>query len=132
MKKFIVVLNKKVNDYEFGEKRDIVRKKIGEEFKEYKKTIYDVNTTDAYKGYHVFYDDNNKFEAIEIYDGEIYCEGMKIFPGTVENAKKVIDDLIEDDFGIISEKYSVGITTSEDNEDDIDVILFGRKDYYKL
>ena len=36
MKKFIVVLNKKVNDYEFGEKRDIVRKKIGEEFKEYK------------------------------------------------------------------------------------------------
>ena len=132
MKKFTVVLNQKVNDYKFGEKRIAVRKKIGEDFKEYKKTIYDSNTTDAYKGYHVFYDDNDNFEAIEIYNGEVYCNGVKIFPGTLDNAKKIITDLKEDDFGIISENYSVGISTCPDNDNEIDAILFGKINYYKL
>ena len=87
-----------------------------------------VNTTDNFKFCHVAYDENNKCEAIEIFDeSEVYVNGSLIFPTDFETAKKVIEDLEEDDDGLISISKSIGIYAPCG---DMESIVFGKEGYY--
>lgn len=125
--RFDAVPTVSVNGVKFGMSREKVRSLLGvaEEFYKFKD---DVNTTDDFGFCHVFYDENNECEAIEIFDEvEVYVNGSLVFPTDFETAKKVIEDFEEDDDGLISISKSIGIYAPYGR---MESILFGKDGYY--
>ena len=116
-----------VNEVKFGMNREKVRSLL-EAATEFYKFDDDINTTDDFEVCHVFYDENDKCEAIEIfYESEVYVNGSLIFPTDFETAKKVIEDFEEDADGLISISKSIGIYAPYGN---MEGILFGKAGYY--
>ena len=125
--RFDAVPTVSVNGVKFGMSREKVRSLLGTAAEFYKGKDA-VNTTDNFKFCHVAYDENNKCEAIEIFDeSEVYVNGSLIFPTDFETAKKVIEDLEEDDDGLISISKSIGIYAPCG---DMESIVFGKEGYY--
>lgn len=125
--RFDAVPTVSVNGVTFGMSREKVRSLLGTAT-EFCKGKDAVNTTDNFKFCHVAYDENNKCEAIEIfYESEVYVNGTLIFPTDFETAKKVIEDLEEDDDGLISISKSIGIYAPCG---DMESIVFGKEGYY--
>ena len=125
--RFDAVPTVSVNVVAFGMSREKVRSLLGTAAEFYKGKDA-VNTTDNFKFCHVAYDENNKCEAIEIFDeSEVYVNGSLIFPTDFETAKKVIEDLEEDDDGLISISKSIGIYAPCG---DMESIVFGKEGYY--
>ena len=114
-----------VNGIKFGTGRDKVREKLGA-YKEFKKTPFSENSTDDFGYCHVYYDNENKFEAIEIFDAEVYIGDRKVFPVSVDDLSDIIDDFDDE---LISISKSIGIY-APDNEPES--ILFGCKGYYEF
>lgn len=120
-----------VNQVLFGTPRENVRKAFGDNYKEFKKTNASVNTTDAYDLFHIYYDNNNLFEAIEIFgDVDTYVANKKIYPGAIKKVIRICDDMEYDGYGYTSVNNSIGISISGDSKQSIDSILFGKKGYY--
>lgn len=131
MKKWIILPTISVNDTPFLSSREEVRSRIDLPFMEVKKSPLSVNTMDVYDGFHVFYDEQNRFNAVEVFgDYKLVIKGKTIFPGTITKAKKLFPDIEYDGYGYTSISQSVGITVDPDDEDRIDGILFGCADYY--
>ena len=125
--RFDAVPTVSVNGVKFGMSREKVRSLLGTAAEFYKGKDA-VNTTDNFKFCHVAYDENNKCEAIEIFDeSEVYVNGSLIFPTDFETAKNVIEDLEEDDDGLISISKSIGIYAPCG---DMESIVFGKEGYY--
>ena len=125
--RFDAVPTVSVNGVAFGMSREKVRSLLGTAAEFYKGKDA-VNTTDNFKFCHVAYDENNKCEAIEIFDeSEVYVNGSLIFPTDFETAKKVIEDFEEDDDGLISISKSIGIYAPCG---DMESIIFGKEGYY--
>ena len=125
--RFDAVPTVSVNGVAFGMSREKVRSLLGTAAEFYKGKDA-VNTTDNFKFCHVAYDENNKCEAIEIFDeSEVYVNGSLIFPTDFETAKNVIEDLEEDDDGLISISKSIGIYAPCG---DMESIVFGKEGYY--
>lgn len=128
MDKWIVEPLKSVNGIAFGENREIARKLMGGEYTEFKKSKYSSNTTDDFGCCHIFYDGDNKVEAIEIFsDVEVEISGKSVFPNGLAALKALIPDLKDEDGSFISEKSSVGVTMDGKT---MDAILFGCSNYY--
>ena len=128
MDNWIAIPMKKVNDIEFGMERSEVRKKFAVPAREFKKSKYSKRTTDDFGSCHVYYDGNDKCEAVEIFDEvAVYVDDKKIFPVTVEEVKKIIPDLVEEEDSYISEKLSIGIYAPDDK---MESILIGCEGYY--
>jgi hypothetical protein len=128
MDKWIVEPTKSVNGILFGDSREIARKKMGMEFTEFKKSKFSKNTTDDFGLCHIFYDKDNKVEAVEVFsDVEVLIGNTTVFPGGLNQLKKLFDDLHQDGDSYISISNSVGVCLESDV---IDCILFGCKDYY--
>ncbi len=108
----------------FGTDRETVRKQLGD-YTEFQKTDFSSNTTDDFGFCHVYYDDENKFEAIEIFDAEVYIGETKVFPIPVEELEELIDDLDDE---LISIERSIGVYAPDDEPE---CILFGVKGYYE-
>lgn len=124
-----VIPNVKVNDIVFGMSRAEVRELLGEA-KEFKKGPYASNTTDDFGFCHVFYDKQNKCEAVEIFDDpgvEVYLDDTRIFPTDLDEAKVMVDDFEIDGSGLISISLSIYIDAPDG---EMESILFGKKDYY--
>ena len=84
MKKWIILPTISVNDTPFLSSREEVRSRIDLPFKEVKKSPLSVNTMDVYDGFHVFYDEQNRFNAVEVFgDYKLVIKGKTIFPGTI-------------------------------------------------
>ncbi len=116
-----------VNGISFGTNREAVRNTFGQCI-EFRKSSFSKNTTDDFGTFHVFYDTDNRFNAIEVFEAEVVVNETRIFPGTVSDARKLIDDLVSDEEDYwISKKWSVGIYAPGG---DIEGILFGAADYY--
>ena len=134
MIKLNIIPLEKVNDVKFGAKRDEVREK----FKEYgspteftKSKQFSKNTTDDYGVFHIFYNEKNEFEAIEIFENtEVYVDGKLIFPGNVDEILKMFPDSEKDHEYYTSVAKSVGITTEEETGK-VEAILFGCCGYYE-
>lgn len=131
MNKIDVIPLVQVNGVKFGMKRSEVRAILGEAT-EFFKTETSTTLTDDFGYCHVFYDNNDECEAIEIFDEvEVYIDDKLIFPTDKEAAfnmfKSDFDDLIQDDEGLISYKYSIGIYAPDE---DMESILIGRENYY--
>ena len=113
-------------------KRSEVRDILGES-KEFKKSPLSTTLADDFGYCHVFYDDNDECEAIEIFDEvEVYIDDKLIFPMKKREAlkllKKFFKDLKKDADGLISYKYSIGIYAPEK---EMESILIGRENYYE-
>ena len=98
-----------VNEVKFGMNRDEVRKIFGQA-REFKKSKFSKNTTDDFGFCHVFYDQDNKCEAIEIFpEVEVFIDGKNVFSEDLEILKSMFSDFEEDESGFFSKKYSIGI-----------------------
>lgn len=117
---------KKVNGIKFGMSREDVRNILGDST-EFFKGDSKVATDDF--GYcHVYYDDNDRCEAVEFFDEtEVYINGILAFPIEKEAFSINFADFIQDDDGFINYDCSVGIYAPYES---MESILFGKEGYY--
>ena len=128
-RKIIVEPLKRIDGILFGIDRGEVRKYFGNNFEEFKKSKFSKNTTDDYGYCHIFYDEDNKFEAIEFFDEvTIIIDDIIVFPNRIEVIKKVSDDFEKDEESYISKEKSIGIYAPNDR---MESILLGIKGYYR-
>ncbi len=120
---------KDVNGIKFGMKREEVRKVLGGEVSEFKKSKFSKTTTDNFGICHVFYNMNDECEAVEIFEGvTVDVNGKTIFPTDIESIKKVFGDIEEEYGSFISKSNSIGIYAPSGK---MESILFGNKGYYE-
>lgn len=115
-----------VENVKFGMVRSEVRSVWGDA-QEFKKTPYSKNTTDDFGFCHVFYDESDRCEAIEIFDAEVFVDGKQIYPISTKKALDLFPDLQEDDDGLLSRDRSIGIYAPDHK---MESILFGTEGYY--
>jgi len=130
--KFEIIPYNKAGNITFQLTRDAVRKLLGE-FKEFKKSKSSKNTTDDFKFCHVFYDKDNKVEAVEFFEGnELVYEGKKLFSMSYNELLQFVKekrfDYKEDGPGVIIE--DIGIAAYAPNRCRIESILVYRRGYY--
>ena len=114
----------------FGSEKGEIQKILGKKYKSFCKSIFSKNLTDDYTNYHIYYDEKNFVEAVEIFGGiEVILNGKILFPGTVRQAQKILPDLKYEDGSYISCKESIGLYAPNDGGD-IEAILVARKGYY--
>ena len=122
MKKIQVVLLESVGNIKFGMTKQEVREKYAVKG-EFIKNDCSNNLTDDLGFCHVYYNDEGKCEAVEIFnDVEV------LFPTTYDVAKNVEKSLKQDDEGMISVDMSIGIYAPDG---EMESILFGEKGYYE-
>lgn len=125
--KFAVKPMEQVNEIRFGMDRKEVRRYLKNHYNEYRKNIFSSNTADDFRSFHVYYDENDRCEAVEIFDwDEIEIQGKGI-ANSIAAYQEFFPDLENDD-GYISKQYSVGL--SEENGV-ISSVLFGCEGYYE-
>lgn len=118
---------KEINGIKFGVKREEVRQKLGK-YKEFKKWSMSKVTTDDFGYCHVYYNEKQEFEAIEIFDdAQVFINGKLIFPIEFDSANKIIDDFQIESDSLISKSQSIGIFAPDKK---METILFGVKGYY--
>lgn len=116
-----------VNEVKFGMKRDEVREIFGKA-REFKKSKFSKNTTDDFGFCHVYYNQDDKCEAIEIFaEVEVFIDEKKVFSEGLEILKSMFSDFEEDDSGFISKRYSIGIYAPHKK---VESILLGCEGYY--
>ena len=97
-------------------------------YKEFKKTPLSTNTTDDFGAFHVYYDDDDRCEAVEFFDdAEVEVDGELVFPTSSEEVRRVIPSLVPDGDGLVSVEESIGIYAPGGT---MESILFGVKGYY--
>ena len=120
---------KKVGHIEFGAPRVAVRQAVGMQLREFRKTPLSGNTTDDFGAFHVYYDEEDRCEAVELFDDvEVEVDGRVVFPVALEVAQRAIPSLVADEDGLISPEASIGIYASGGT---MESILFGAKGYYE-
>ena len=122
-----------VNGIKIGTSRDEIWKMLGDPEDSFLKGDDDIET-DCYSCYHICYDEDYKFEAIEVVyvdEADIFYDGEKV-PETYDELlgffRSRFDDVEEDGAGFLSVKGSLGVYVED--ADEYDTILFARKDYY--
>ncbi len=127
-----------VGNLKLGMNRKDIRKKFDYEAKEFKKTPISENLTDDFGYCHIYYDKEDKCEAIEFFEtAPIIFKGQLLIGEPYSSIKKifeVIDKIVEfDDTGFTSIKYGIGIyapfAEDEPNEPVESVIIF-KSGYY--
>jgi len=132
MHKFEIIPYNKVGDISFKMKRANVRKLLGE-FSEFKKSKSSEKTTDDFKFCHVFYDKEDKVEAVEFFEesGLVY-EGKKLFSMSYNELLQFVKekkfDYNDDDTGVIIE--DIGIAAYAPGKRGIESVLVYCKGYY--
>lgn len=122
-----VVPTESVNGIAFGSEREIVRKEFGE-YTEFKKSPFSKNTTDDFGDFHVYYDADNHFVAIEIFGAEVRIDGLKFFPASLNELSAKISDLASEEKGCWESKSrSIGIYAPRRK---VEAVLFGKTGYY--
>ena len=131
MEKWNLNPTQKIGNLKFGLHRKDIRSIINKQFKEYKKSQLSENTTDDYIDFQIFYNKDDSFVAIEIFDNiELTIDDKVIFPNNVENIKIIFPNLVKDDENhYIDYDNSIGV---EVDNSKISSILFGCVNYYKL
>lgn len=116
-----------VNGVKFGMKRCDVRKVFGEAT-EFKKSKFSKTTTDDFGFCHVFYNQSDECEAIEIFDeNEVQIDDITVFPDNADKLKSMLPDTEDDDCGFISKSKSIGVYAPDGK---MESILFGCIGYY--
>lgn len=132
MSKFEIIPYKKVGDISFQLTREAVRKLLGK-FREFKKSKSSAKTTDDFTFCHVFYDKDDKVEAVEFFaENELVYEGKNLFSMSYNEFMQFLKEKKlnhkEDDSGIIID--SLGIAAYIPDKRKIESILVYRSGYY--
>ena len=133
--RFDIIPTVSVNNIPFGASREEVRAALGE-YEEFKKDEDDEVTTDDFDFCHVFYDEDNRFEAIEIFEqNTVYINDKQIYPAKPSELRKLADDFEEECGTNISLSLSMGTDAPDEDEDEEDEeiaesVVFGKKGYY--
>ena len=129
MDKWIAVPQVEINGVKFGMPRSEVRNVLGGSYKEFSKGRFSKNTTDDFGVCHVFYAEDDKCEAVEVFrECEVWVNGKLIFPIDIPSVKKLVADLEEDTGSYISKNFSIGIYAPAGEPESI---LFGEAGYYE-
>ena len=115
-----------VGKVKFGMTRTEVRKLYGE-FSEFQKSAFSKNTTDAFSFCHVYYDNNDCCEAVEIFDAEIYMNNQLVFPCKLDQVKEYFPNAEEEYGSYLDKGQSIGLYIPDEEAESI---LFGAKGYY--
>ena len=127
-----MILLKNVGNIEFGMLRDQVRNLLGE-CREFKKSKFSSYTTDDFGYCHVYYTEDNRCEAVEIFNEVIVrIDNQVIFPLNFLSTCQILKELdgevqIEKEY-CTSIKQSIGVYAPEGKAESI---LFGSKGYYQ-
>ena len=115
------------DDVKFGMTRTQVRAILGEPAREFKKSKFSKTMTDDYTSFHIFYDKNDEFEAVEFFDDvEIKVDGNIIFPASIEQLKANYNFASDGDRYICVE-HSIGVYAPGGKAESI---LFAVSEYY--
>lgn len=126
--KFLFSPNKSVGKIKFGSDRKEVRSVLSGFLGEFKKNRFSKNTTDEFECCHVYYDAEDKCNAVELFAAnELIYENKNLFSLSVSELEKLFPDMIEEYGSYCSKKYSVGVSFDEGKAESI---LVGCKDYY--
>ena len=125
-----IIPMKSFNGIEFGISREEFHKIMGNPLKSFKKTSDSKVETDDYGYFHVYYDDNYCFEAVDVFNElDIYYNDdllSKKYSELLGYFKNLHDEVEEDDYGFIINDCSVGVYL-ENDDDLVEVITFGKK-----
>jgi len=113
--------------------KEEVRKVMGASFKEFKKTKFSKNTTDDFSFCHVFYDEQDKVEAIEFFgDSGFLFKGKNLFLSQFSDLKTFLRDnaigFEEDDSGLRSD--DIGLSVYAPDKKRVETLLAYRRGYY--
>ena len=133
--RFDVIPTVRVNEAEFGMSRAEVRALMGQPKSEFRKSIYSVNTTDEYDSCHVYYDEGDRLEAIEIFDGEVYVGDTLVFPIDLATAHELIAGSEIDAAGLVSIAQSIGVYAPGALDEtvpnpEVEAIMFAKRGYF--
>ena len=112
--------------------REETRKTLGT-FKEFRKTKFSKNTTDDFSFCHVFYNEQNKVEAVEFFDAtEFLFKEKNLFLLSFNGLKSLLKsnsiNFQEDESGLRSD--AIGLSVFSPDKEKIDTILIYKKGYY--
>ncbi len=130
MDKWIFKYHKQIGDIIFGMKRNDVRSLFDNKYTEFKKSKFSKTTTDDFSKCHIYYNENNVCEAVEIFNDskiDIYMDNKKIFPINLSQLKEIFSDIEEENGSYISKSKSIGIYAPDGQ---VESILFGDETYY--
>ena len=123
-----IIPTKSVNGIEFGASRAIAEASLGQPAKTFKKTKWSKSTTADYGDFHVYYDTDGAFEAIEVFKADVELPNGKLsIPAIRDAITDAIPSLDADKYGLTSTGESVGATVEDDT---VTSILFGKPGYY--
>lgn len=126
-KKIVAIPLVEVAGIKFGWSRNKVRETLGSA-EEFKKSKFSKNTTDNFGFCHVFYDEDNKFEAIELFEEcSVFVNEQLVFPTSVHDAESVLGKMEYDGYSYLNANNAIGITAPDGR---MESILFGKKGYY--
>lgn len=131
MQKWKFVPLNTINNLNFGMRRDDLRKSLNMEYQVFKKNEFSKNTTDDYGDFHIYYDENDRLEAIEFFDGEyeIIMNEIVLMPSNINELKEKIKSLNPDEENhYIDVINSIGIEV--DVEGNVISVLVAKKGYY--
>ena len=110
------------------ETRDIFPDKFRRRFKK-----ANIVPTDSFRGFHVYYDEDDRSEAIEFWEPEIFLNGIQLMGADYNIVKDMFEKLddnldYEEGYGFDSIKYQIGINAPYGK---VESVLVGRKGYYE-
>jgi len=117
-----------VGKIKFGMKREDVHKSFSEKYTEFKKSKSSKNLTDDYGNFHVYYDSDDKVEAVEIFEGiKVILNDKTIFPINTKDIESTIPGIKNNRNNFIDRERSITIKT---NSYSAECITIGCKGYF--
>ena len=131
LKEFIIKNKNQVGDIKMGMSREDTRKCFGN-YKEFKKNKFSKNTSDKFNSFTIFYDENDKLEAVEFYnDSKLIFNSVNLFEQSYDKLKNILskedNQLNIDGNYTTSYKLNISLSSADNN---IESILFFRDGYY--
>lgn len=128
MSKFVINSLVSVGKINFGDSRDNVRKEFGD-YKEFKKSRFSKNTTDGFNGFHVYYTQDNKVQAVEFFkEADLEFNGKKLFTMDYSEFDFKDESIIKDNSSITYK--TLGFSVYSPSNSEVESILVFAKGYY--
>ena len=122
----------RVGTIKFGSNRETVRKDNGN-FKEFRKSRFSKNSTDDFSSFHVFYNEDDRVEAVEFFrESNLYFHDIQLFTQSYGDLKTRLNALdsnnTEDESGIIYKTLGFSVYSPDGKQ--VESILVFEKGYY--
>lgn len=125
-----VIPTRKVGPIQIGANRASVYSALGQPKNAFKKSKNSGNNTDNYGYCHVYYDQNDAVEAVEVFpEITLMLGGNQLSPGTLNDAAGPLSIDIKEKGSYLDSKKSIGISFNVETQQ-VESILCARSGYY--